>query len=377
MRCILFVGHFLPNGRNVYEANLIDYLKKNVDALEIISVSKGYTELESTYLNIPIHAVKSVKKPIFDEIIRFFYMVFLLRKWRKNTNTSKHDARIILMNAPLEINLAVWIISKLYGVKVSSLIIDTAKGNFKPDTLWNKYLYWCYSQSEKIYKYLDGSMALNKRVFEHLGLKDKPHHLTKIGYSCVPEFPHRKKQNVKTKIVYTGSLMYYDGTEELLEAVSRLENQNIELVIYGSGPLRSVVESYASRFNNIYFAGYLPNEKIGQVLREADLLINPRMPYFFTDVFGFPSKMIEYLLSGTPVITTQFAAMPEAYRQFVYLIEEESVDGIRDAILKAVRDDAAAKVQKAKDAYQYIIENNNYDSIVKEMLDFVFSLGNP
>lgn len=377
MRCILFVGHFLPNGRNVYEANLIDHLKKNVDALEIISVSKGYTELESTYLNIPIHAVKSVKKPIFDEIIRFFYMVFLLRKWRKNTNTSKHDARIILMNAPLEINLAVWIISKLYGVKVSSLIIDTAKGNFKPDTLWNKYLYWCYSQSEKIYKYLDGSMALNKRVFEHLGLKDKPHYLTKIGYSCVPEFPHGKKQNVKTKIVYTGSLMYYDGTEELLEAVSRLENQNIELVIYGSGPLRSVVESYASRFNNIYFAGYLPNEKIGQVLREADLLINPRMPYFFTDVFGFPSKMIEYLLSGTPVITTQFAAMPEAYRQFVYLIEEESVDGIRDAILKAVRDDAAAKVQKAKDAYQYIIENNNYDSIVKEMLDFVFSLGNP
>ena len=76
MRCILFVGHFLPNGRNVYEANLIDHLKKNVDVLEIISVSKGYTELESTYLNIPIHAVKSVKKPIFDEIIRFFIWCF-------------------------------------------------------------------------------------------------------------------------------------------------------------------------------------------------------------------------------------------------------------------------------------------------------------
>lgn len=375
MKCVLFVGHFLPNGSNVYETNLIAQLKKQTDDLEIITINKGYTELESSFLDIPVHAVKAVKKPVVDEIIRFFYMMKLLRKWKKKTN--QNDARIILLNASLEITLAVLIASKLFKIKAASLIIDTALGNFKPDTLWNKYIYWCYSCGEKLYKYLDGSMALNARVFDYLGLTKKPYHLTKIGYSSKPDYPQEKNQNEKKKIVYTGSLMYYDGTEELMEAVSTLENKNVELTIYGSGPLRPMVESFVSKFSNIHFEGYLSNDKIGQVLREADFLVNPRISYFFTDVFGFPSKMIEYLLSGTPVITTPFAAMPDAYRDFVYLIEEESTAGIKDAILKAVQDDLEIKTRKAQSAYQYIINNNDYVCIVREMLEFVFSLGDP
>lgn len=375
MKCVLFVGHFLPNGTNVYETNLIAQLKKQTDDLEIITINKGYTELESSFLDIPVHAVKAVKKPVIDEIIRFFYMMKLLRKWKKKTN--QNDARIILLNASLEITLAVLIASKLFKIKAVSLIIDTALGNFKPDTLWNKYIYWCYSCGEKLYKYLDGSMALNVRVFDYLGLTKKPYHLTKIGYSSKPDYIQKKNQNEKKKIVYTGSLMYYDGTEELLEAVSTLENKNVELTLYGSGPLRPMVESFVSKFSNIHYEGYLSNDKIGKVLQEADFLVNPRISNFFTDVFGFPSKMIEYLLSGTPVITTPFAAMPDAYLDFVYLIEEESAAGIKDAILKAVQDDPEIKTRKAQSAYQYIIDNNDYVCIVREMLEFVFSLGNP
>lgn len=373
MKNVLFVGHFLPNGRNVYETNLLTQLKIQTDNLEVITINKGYTELESSFLEIPIHAVKAVKKPFIDEIMRFFYMMKLLRNWRKKTN--RNEARIIILNSPLEITLAVLLESKLFKIKVASLLIDTALGNFKPDTLWNKYIYNCYSCGEKLYKYLDGNMALNAGVFEYLKLKRKPHHLTKIGYSNLPNFPQEKLKTSEINIVYTGSLIYYDGIEELLKAVSTLENENIELTIYGSGPLSSMVESYATKFTNIHFEGYLHNDIIGQVLQEADFLINPRISYFFTDIFGFPSKIIEYLLSGTPVITTSFAAMPNAYRDFVYLIEEESVSGIQDAILKAVQDEPEIKKQKAESAYQYIRDNNDYVCIVRKMIEFVFSLG--
>lgn len=373
MKKLLFIGHFLPNGRNVYETNLIEELNKQTDDLEIITINKGYTELETTFLNIPIHAVKAVKKPVIDELIRFFYMMKLLRQWNKKRSKQDH-LRIILLNSSVEINLAVLLASKLYKIKVSSLLIDTALGNFKPDTLWNKYMYFCYAYGERLYKYLDGSMALNTRVFQYLKLCSKPTHLTKIGYSGVYNYPDQKKQNKKKRIVYTGSLMYYDGIEELLTAVSQMDSSNIELLIFGEGPLKKSVELFASQYSQIKYMGYLKNEKIEQVLKEADFLINPRISYFYTDVFGFPSKMIEYLLSGTPVITTFFAAMPEVYRDFVYLIEEETAAGIRDAINKAIHDSSELQAKKAQSAYQYIKNNNNYARIVKEMLDFIFSL---
>ena len=372
MRNVLFIGHFLPNGRNVYETNLITELKKQIDDIEVITINKGYTELETTFLGIPVHAVKAIKKPIIDEIIRFFDTMRLLRNWEKRYG--HNDSRIILLNASIEVNLAVLLVSKLCKIKVSGLLIDTALGNFKRNTIWNRYLYFCYYFSEKIYKYLDGNMALNPRVVGYLNLTKKPFHLTKIGYSGIHKYSTAIKQNKKKKIVYTGSLMYYDGTEELLNAVAQLEQDNIELLIFGSGPLSQMAKSFAAKYNHIKFMGYLPNDKISQVLHEADFLINPRIAYFYTDIFGFPSKIIEYLLSGTPVITTPFAAMPEAYEEFVYLIQEESVKGIKNAIITALHDKPEVWAHKTRKAYQYVIANNQYTDIVREMLEFVFSL---
>lgn len=372
MRNVLFVGFLLPNGTNVYEKNLITELKKQTDNLEIISINKGYKKLEDTFQGIPLHAVKAYKRPVIDEITRFFYMIKLLAAWRKKKINA--DARIIMLNASIEINLAVLIVSKRYKIKVSSLLIDTALGNFKPDTLWNRYLYSCYSLGERLYKYLDGSIALNPRAFSHLGLLKKPTHLTKIGYSDCTDHLIPKSVHEKRIIVYTGSLMYYDGTEELLNAAAQLAGENIELHLYGSGPLREMAESFAKQHENIKYMGYLPNSRIQEVLSEADFLINPRISYFYTDIFGFPSKMIEYLLSGTPVITTNFSSMPKAYQDFVYLIKDESITGIKNAILTAINDEPGVRENKALSAYQYIKENNHYKCIVEEMLDFVFSI---
>lgn len=372
MRNILFIGHFLPNGRNVYETNLISELKKQTDNMEIITINKGYTELENIFLDIPVHALKALKKPVIDEVIRFFNMVKLLRRWRKKY--IHDDSRIILLNSSIEVNLAVLIMSKLYKTKVSSLLIDTALGNFKRDTIWNIYMYYCYFFAEKLYKYLDGNMALNPKVFEFLNLVKKPFHLTKIGYSYSHKYSSIKKQNKRKKIVYTGSLMYYDGTEELLNAVAQLERNDVELLIFGTGPLSQMVKSFASKYEHIKYMGYLPNDKINQVLRDADFLINPRISYFYTDIFGFPSKIIEYFLSGTPVISTSFSAMPEAYREFVYLIQEESVEGIKKGIIAALNDSPEVQEYKTRSAYQYVIDNNQYTCIVREMLEFVFSL---
>ena len=376
MKYLLFIGYILADGKAVYEKNLVTELKQQTDHLEIISINKGYSKLEDSFQVIPIHTVKALKKPLVDEIFRFFYMVKLLAAWYRKVRRSHEepDARIILLNASIEITLAVVVISKLYRIKTSSLLIDTALGNFRPDTIWNKYLYFCYAHGEQLYQYLDGCMALNPRVFNYLGLSQKPTHLTKVGYTDCADYLPRVREPGRKTVIYTGSLMYYDGTEELLDAAVQLAEHGIDLHIYGSGPLLETVKQFSAQYDNIKYMGYLPNSKIQGVLAGADFLINPRIPYFYTDIFGFPSKIIEYLLSGTPVITTAFSAMPNAYREFVYLISEPSSTGIQDAILAAVYDDPARQEHKARVAYHYIKAHYQYRDIVRDMLGFVFSL---
>ena len=152
--------------------------------------------------------------------------------------------------------------------------------------------------------------------------------------------------------------------------MTHLDPAQYELRIYGRGPDEVLLQQY-QQYPNIKFMGYLPNEKMREVMASADLLINPRIDNFATDTFGFPSKMVEYLLSGTPVLTTKFAAMPEEYCEFVYFIEEQTGEGIANAIQSVFQDTAQSRENKCRNAFLYVFQNNSYDEIAKEMLLFV------
>lgn len=60
---------------------------------------------------------------------------------------------------------------------------------------------------------------------------------------------------------------------------------------------------------------------------KATLLINPRPTTEAYTKYSFPSKNMEYMVSGTPVLTTKLPGMPAEYNEYVYLVDEETVDG--------------------------------------------------
>ncbi len=46
----------------------------------------------------------------------------------------------------------------------------------------------------------------------------------------------------------------------------------------------------------------------------------------------FLQKNIEYMASGTPLLTTKLPGMPKEYYPYVFLIENESVEGYAKAL---------------------------------------------
>ena len=369
----LYIGHILPDSNNIYEKSLIRNLKQMVDNLDVVSESFIQTEKTLYFDDIKIYALKGTKNRVINEAVKFFKLFSYISKWYKKNKKSKKA--ILYLNMPLEVSLVCWFFKNILNVKTVNLIIDTALGNIHINSIGTWYASMRYRLSESLSKTMSANMALNSRVFKYLKLDKKPCLHTKIGHNLTEmNYRHHETKNEKKVIVYTGTFIDYDGTKELMEAMALLNPNEYELLMYGSGPYKDLVINCEERCKNVRFMGYLPNNEMKRVMEEADLLINPRINNKYTDVFGFPSKMIEYLLSGTPVLTTRFAAMPKEYEQFVYIIENQTGLGIANAIKEVFNKPESERAAQCKEAYEYIYHNNKYEDIVSEMVSFIYEI---
>lgn len=126
-----------------------------------------------------------------------------------------------------------------------------------------------------------------------------------------------RQANIDT-VVYAGGLHEAYGVANLLEA-TRLSRGSWCLEVYGKGPMEAEVRKAALTSERVRFGGLLNGSAVDGVLRSASLLVNPRDPDRGFVRHSFPSKLLEYLASGTPVLTTDLPTMPIDYRDHLFL----------------------------------------------------------
>lgn len=128
--------------------------------------------------------------------------------------------------------------------------------------------------------------------------------------------------------MYTGALHRRYGVDRMVEGFLEADVDDAELHIYGTGPYEEELAALCRRNPRVKYFGVAPNDVIVREQLKAMLLINPRPTNEAFTKYSFPSKNMEYLASGTPVLTTDLPGMPPEYRPYVYLIDAESAPGI-------------------------------------------------
>jgi glycosyltransferase involved in cell wall biosynthesis len=106
-------------------------------------------------------------------------------------------------------------------------------------------------------------------------------------------------------LLYVGNLERYQGIDLLLESMAALgaTHPTAELVIIGGRPPK--IAQYRKRARGlgiearVHLIGPRPVDQLGSYLRQADLLISPRIRGTNT-----PMKVYSYLDSGVPVVAT-------------------------------------------------------------------------
>lgn len=156
-------------------------------------------------------------------------------------------------------------------------------------------------------------------------------------------------------IVYAGGLSAAYGVDRLVNAVCKMDpGISVQLKLFGRGDQEGYVRQLATTDSRIVYGGFIDPVSLVPILYDADLLVNPRPTSEFFASMSFPSKLIEYLSTGRPVLTTRIKSIPEdLVPHFLYIIDE-SPDGIRAAILNVMELPDVVRDNYGKEAMIYV-----------------------
>ena len=178
----------------------------------------------------------------------------------------------------------------------------------------------------------------------------------------IPAYRYRGKG---LKIVSVGRISGEKGFDRISKIVKRLQeyNINLEWIIIGGGDLLGQLQVQIRENKQedcIHFIGQVTNPY--PVVKQADL-------YVMTSHFeAQPLVLIEALILGIPVISTDFSSVREVISEGENYgaIVDNSVEGISEGILEIVKKDAIPDMKRAALNYRY--DNSEIITSVERLL---------
>lgn len=169
-------------------------------------------------------------------------------------------------------------------------------------------------------------------------------------------------------ILYTGTLAARYGIVDLLTAFGRIDRADARLWICGDGDTRTAIEDMAKKDTRIRYFGQVPRAQSLALQRAATVLVNPRRPEGEFTKYSFPSKTMEYLASGKPVVMHALPGMPEEYLDHLIVPHTPDVDGLA-AALQAVANTAPDELsRRGAAARAFILTRKSPEAQVSRVL---------
>lgn len=162
------------------------------------------------------------------------------------------------------------------------------------------------------------------------------------------------------RVVFAGGMDAANGVEVMLQAIARLKGERYRFVFAGDGPLAGVVRNAAGRDARIEYRGFLKLSDLLSIYRQADVLINMRLTKAIRTKYFFPSKLMEFLASGTSVISTCPGHVEEEFGEFLFALKNETPEGLAAAIRHAETSGLETRRDMGKRARAFMLAHKTW-----------------
>ncbi len=175
----------------------------------------------------------------------------------------------------------------------------------------------------------------------------------------------------KKTILYTGTLHKRFGVMNLVDAFKEIKGDRYELILCGVGDSETEIKAAAEQDGRIKFLGQKPRSKILELQKKAAVLVNPRQNIEEFTKYSFPSKNLEYLSSGRPLVAYKLDGIPDEYDGYIHYVEDNSIEALKDKLLEICDMSGDKTAEHCKNAYDFVQNKKNEVEQTRIILDML------
>lgn len=176
-------------------------------------------------------------------------------------------------------------------------------------------------------------------------------------------------------IMYAGGLSELKGVRVMLASFALLEGNGYELWITGRGPLEDAVREAAANDSRITYWGFPDQEQLLSLYSKADTLVNPHSAMHASARYLFPSKLIEYLATGTPVVSTSSTPeVAEIYRDVCLVTAADAPEEIAASIRRLAGMTGVQRCELGARARSFVVAEKSWQRQAQRIAEFATRL---
>lgn len=264
-------------------------------------------------------------------------------------------------------------LKKKYGVKVFAIIPDLPEFSYpvySRNKLFNLIWKRDNKKKQKYKKIPDGYICFSEHQMRYLD--NRINHIVMEGFADFEKIEAIGPVDLHTEkkiFIYAGALKEAYGVNNLIDAFEKAFFPDAELWLYGVGDSVRYLEERKPK--KVFYKGCVDWETMVALEKSAFALVNPRP---VTDEYSncsFPSKLLEYMSSGTPVLTTRLLSIPEEYEDKLFFMNDSSVDEILKSLTAFYELEDEEKKKVSRRALEFVRAEKNSLAQAKRILEFV------
>lgn len=364
---------------HIYEG-LCDNLSKSIDIVNLMPLGSFPQYFADPFVKRQEFAINNSK--IFNigfcniKFIRRLFMPWAVERELKRYINKNKTLEYILVYTMSDVFLKPLyrIKQKRKNLKICAVVADLpelSSLSSKRGILEKKY---SKNAAEKSYRYsscIDGYALLTKQMAEYMNI-EKPFCIVEgISTFVDEEFNITPEQSERKTILYTGTLHRKFGVLNLLSAFSRITDSRYRLVICGVGDSEEEIKQAAELDKRICFMGQVTREKALELQSKATVLVNPRQNNEEFTKYSFPSKTMEYLSSGTPVVAYKLDGIPDEYDDYINYVSDDTIEALASKLIEICELPQHERIEIGRRGRDFVLEEKNAKKQTKKILDLL------
>lgn len=171
-------------------------------------------------------------------------------------------------------------------------------------------------------------------------------------------------------LAYSGLLNQVTGVDLFLEAMRKIVDDSstpIKVLVSGKGEYEGRIGNMADKYDWLEFKGHMPYSAYIEMIRDADILVNPRDMRLQENANNFPSKILDYLATGNEIVSTKFPGYVR-FMDCIHFTEVEELENTLKETIVFLRNQTMQDWENRYETNRHKAEQYLWDRQIKRIL---------